>query len=128
MYVCLCNGVSDKKIRQAVRQFQPQSFQQLRKFVPVGNQCGKCVRAAREIMQDELMQIPEFKTLNLLLGIVIMLLVGMVLLGGIKRIGSVSEKLVPFMALLYIVLAYFGVSLALLESVPVEIFNWLDVF
>ncbi|MGX1902905.1 (2Fe-2S)-binding protein, partial [Enterobacter asburiae] len=35
------------------RQFQPQSFQQLRKFVPVGNQCGKCVRAAREIMQDD---------------------------------------------------------------------------
>ncbi|MEW5028266.1 (2Fe-2S)-binding protein, partial [Klebsiella pneumoniae] len=25
MYVCLCNGVSDKKIRQVVRQFQPQS-------------------------------------------------------------------------------------------------------
>ncbi|SBY24142.1 translation elongation factor Tu [Klebsiella pneumoniae] len=52
MYVCLCNGVSDKKIRQVVRQFQPQSFQQLRKFVPVGNQCGKCVRAAREVMED----------------------------------------------------------------------------
>ncbi len=26
MYVCLCNGVNDKKIRQVVRQFQPQSF------------------------------------------------------------------------------------------------------
>ncbi|EAZ4633589.1 bacterioferritin-associated ferredoxin, partial [Salmonella enterica] len=26
MYVCLCNGISDKKIRQAVRQFHPQSF------------------------------------------------------------------------------------------------------
>ncbi|AVR02223.1 bacterioferritin-associated ferredoxin [Pluralibacter gergoviae] len=61
MYVCLCNGVSDKKIRQAVRQFQPQSFQQLRKFIPVGNQCGKCIRAAREIMQDELTLIPELK-------------------------------------------------------------------
>lgn len=23
MYVCLCNGISDKKIRQAVRQFSP---------------------------------------------------------------------------------------------------------
>ncbi len=23
MYVCLCNGISDKKIRQAVRQFFP---------------------------------------------------------------------------------------------------------
>jgi len=43
--------------------------------------------------------------LNLILGIVITLLVGMVLLGGIKRIGSVSEKLVPFMALFYVVLA-----------------------
>ncbi len=32
MYVCLCNGISDKKIRQAVRQFSPHSFQQLKKF------------------------------------------------------------------------------------------------
>ena len=61
MYVCLCNGISDKKIRQVVRQFQPQSFQQLRKFVPVGNQCGKCVRAVREVMEDELTTMPEFK-------------------------------------------------------------------
>lgn len=61
MYICLCNGISDKTIRQAVRKHQPQSFQQLRKFVPVGTQCGKCVRAAREIMQDELSQIPKFK-------------------------------------------------------------------
>jgi len=61
MYICLCNGVSDKKIRQTVRQFSPQSFQQLRKFIPVGNQCGKCIRATRAIMQDELRQTPEFK-------------------------------------------------------------------
>ena len=61
MYVCLCNGISDKKIRQVVRQFQPQSFQQLRKFVPFVNQCGKCVRAAREVMEDELTTMPEFK-------------------------------------------------------------------
>ncbi|MEL8392513.1 bacterioferritin-associated ferredoxin [Escherichia coli] len=61
MYVCLCNGISDKKIRQAVRHFSPPSFQQLKKFIPGGNQCGKCVRAAREVMEDELMQLPEFK-------------------------------------------------------------------
>lgn len=61
MYICLCNGVSDKTLRQVVRQQHPQSFQQLRKFIPVGNQCGKCIRQAREIMQDELMLIPEFK-------------------------------------------------------------------
>ena len=55
--------------------------------------------------------------LNLILGIVITLLVGMVLLGGIKRIGSVSEKLVPFMALFYIVLAL-GVVVLNVGRVP----------
>lgn len=44
-------------------------------------------------------------TLNLIIGVIIMLLVGLILLGGIKRIGQVTEKLVPFMALLYIILA-----------------------
>ena len=38
-------------------------------------------------------------TLNLIVGILVAVLVALVLLGGIKRIGSVSEKLVPFMAL-----------------------------
>ena len=33
------------------------------------------------------------------------IMIAMILLGGIKRIGQVTEKLVPFMALLYIVLA-----------------------
>ena len=51
--------------------------------------------------------IPEsvVATSNLIIGIIITILVGMILLGGIKRIGQVTEKLVPFMALLYIVLA-----------------------
>ena len=53
----------------------------------------------------------------------------MVLLGGIKRIGSVSEKLVPFMALFYIVLAVGVVGLNLprlpyvLESIVAGAFN-----
>ena len=47
-------------------------------------------------------------TLNLIMGIVIALLVGMVLLGGVKRIGRVSERLVPFMALIYILLGLGG--------------------
>ena len=45
-------------------------------------------------------------TLNLVVGIIVAMLVAMVLLGGIKRIGSVSERLVPFMALFYICLLY----------------------
>ena len=49
--------------------------------------------------------------LNLVVGIFVAMLVAMVLLGGIKRIGSVAEKLVPFMALLYVALALGVVAL-----------------
>ena len=56
-------------------------------------------------------------TLNLIVGVVVAMLVAMVLLGGIKRIGSVSEKLVPFMALFYVVLGI-GVVLLNLERLP----------
>ena len=47
--------------------------------------------------------------------------VALVLLGGVKRIGSVSEKLVPFMALTYVVLAL-GVVLLNLPRLP-EVFT-----
>ena len=50
-------------------------------------------------------------TLNLIVGVVVAMMVAMVLLGGVKRIGSVTEKLVPFMALYYIVLALGVVAL-----------------
>lgn len=54
---------------------------------------------------------------SLILGILIAGLVALVLLGGIKRIGSVTEKLVPFMALLYIILGL-GVVLCNWTRVP----------
>ena len=49
--------------------------------------------------------IPTSSTLNLILGIALAILVAFVLLGGISRLGSVTERLVPFMAVAYIVLA-----------------------
>ncbi len=54
---------------------------------------------------------------NLVMGIGLAFLVGLVLLGGIKRIGRVTERLVPFMALLYILLAL-GVVIFNLQRVP----------
>lgn len=49
---------------------------------------------------------PDFtgqKIVNIILGIILMILVAFVLLGGIKRLGAVTEKLVPIMAVVYIV-------------------------
>ena len=54
---------------------------------------------------------------NLIIGIILAVLIALILLGGVKRIGSVTEKLVPFMALLYIILAM-GVVLLNIKNVP----------
>lgn len=59
----------------------------------------------------------QLKTSNLIIGILLAVLLALVLLGGVKRIGKVTEKLVPFMALLYIVLAL-GVVFLNIEHVP----------
>ena len=49
---------------------------------------------------------------NLVIGIIICILVGLILLGGIKRLGQVTEKLVPVMALIYIAL---GIGLIIIN-------------
>ena len=61
-------------------------------------------------------------TVNLILGIVLTIVVGMVLLGGIKRIAKVTERLVPFMAVLYIILGI-GVIVLNAERVPAVFYS-----
>lgn len=56
-------------------------------------------------------------TLNLVIGIILAVLIGLILLGGIKRIGQVAEKLVPFMAVIYIILAI-GVVILNYRNIP----------
>ena len=59
----------------------------------------------------------SIRVLNLIIGIIISLTVLLILFGGVKRIGSVSEKLVPFMALLYVILAL-GLIVMNISKVP----------
>lgn len=54
---------------------------------------------------------------NWIVGISIAIILALVLLGGIKRIGRVTERLVPFMALLYVVLGL-GVVILHIDRVP----------
>ena len=44
--------------------------------------------------------------IKLIVGVVLAIIVGFVIIGGIKRISNVASLLVPFMALLYIILAF----------------------
>lgn len=57
------------------------------------------------------------KLVSLIIGIVIAVVVALVLLGGIRRIARVAEVLVPFMAILYIVLGV-GVIALNIYNVP----------
>ncbi|MBQ2035100.1 MAG: sodium:alanine symporter family protein, partial [Peptococcaceae bacterium] len=48
-------------------------------------------------------------------GVVLMIFVGAVILGGIRRIAAINEKLVPFMAMFYVVIAFVALALNIKE-------------
>ncbi len=54
------------------------------------------------IVLKELMGL-ESSAAGAIIGVILAILVGIIIIGGIKRIASVTEKVVPFMAALYIV-------------------------
>lgn len=55
--------------------------------------------------------------LNLSVGIFLAILVGLILFGGAKRIGTIAERLVPFAAVIYIVLCI-GVLILRAQEIP----------
>ena len=59
----------------------------------------------------------SLSTINLVIGIIIAIAVALILIGGIRRIGKVTETLVPFMALLYILLGL-GVVILNIQQIP----------
>jgi bacterioferritin-associated ferredoxin len=60
MYVCLCEAITDKQIKNAVRTYEITSLKGLRQILPIGRDCGKCIRQAREILQAEQITMAEF--------------------------------------------------------------------
>lgn len=51
MYVCLCNGVTDSHIKEAVQQ-GCHRMRDLRRELGVTNQCGKCASHALEVLNE----------------------------------------------------------------------------
>ncbi|MBR5925742.1 MAG: sodium:alanine symporter family protein [Firmicutes bacterium] len=60
----------------------------------------------------------SLKIIYLICGIIMALLVAFILLGGIKRIGRVTEKLVPFMAALYILFSIITICAHIGNLIP----------
>lgn len=60
MYVCLCHGISDKKIKKLAIDEGITDIRGIRQCTPLGSQCGKCVRQAKEILNDvEVVQLQQ---------------------------------------------------------------------
>jgi len=53
MYVCLCKGVTDKQIREAVSNGMT-NYRELRMALGLSSQCGKCAVQAREVFRETL--------------------------------------------------------------------------
>jgi bacterioferritin-associated ferredoxin len=53
MYICLCNAVTEREIRQAVT-LGATTLHELQEGLGVASNCGKCHGCACEILQDAL--------------------------------------------------------------------------
>ena len=81
-------------------------------------QVNTIITAVDSVLQNMNICSPEyFGRVNLVIGVLIALLVALILVGCLKRIGTVTEKLVPFMAALYVILAV-GVLVINYRNVP----------
>ena len=60
---------------------------------------------ANQAFQQFTVIVPALKDHSILFGLVLAIIVGVVIIGGIKSIARITEKIVPFMALIYIIAA-----------------------
>ena len=61
MYVCLCHGITDKAIKQAVYEDGVGNMRELKQRFGVGSQCGKCIQLAQSIIDDTIIDESLFK-------------------------------------------------------------------
>lgn len=61
MYVCLCKGITDKDIKEAVRQNGVGSLRELKQLMPLGSECGSCTKVAQKIIDNTIIDESLFK-------------------------------------------------------------------
>jgi bacterioferritin-associated ferredoxin len=61
MYVCLCNAVTDKEIKEAVLKDGVGNIRDLRDKMTIANQCGKCSQLTQSIIDSTIVDESLFK-------------------------------------------------------------------
>lgn len=50
MFVCICKGITDHQIKQLVTDSGVGSLRELKQHLPLGTQCGTCIKVAQNII------------------------------------------------------------------------------
>jgi len=61
MYVCMCYGVTDKAIMQAVEEHGAGNLRELRDVMEIGSQCGKCISMTQQIIDSTIIDESLFR-------------------------------------------------------------------
>lgn len=64
MFVCMCYGVTDKMIKNAVSEHGVGNIRELQEHLTLGEQCGKCISMARNIIDDVIVDETLFKNVG----------------------------------------------------------------
>lgn len=56
MYICVCKGVTDTAIREAVHNGRADRMRDLKANLGVSEQCGICACHAKQVLEQALMQ------------------------------------------------------------------------
>lgn len=61
MFVCLCNAITDKDIKNAVLENGVGNMRDLKEQFSIANQCGKCVQQAQLIIDSTIVDDSLFR-------------------------------------------------------------------
>ncbi|MFT5897418.1 MAG: bacterioferritin-associated ferredoxin [Glaciecola sp.] len=61
MFVCMCYGITDKQIKNAVETHGVGNMRELKQVMALGSQCGKCLELAQDIIDSTIMDESLFK-------------------------------------------------------------------
>lgn len=64
MFICMCYGITDKQIKNAVENHGVGNIRDLKKTMSLGTQCGKCIDMAQEIIDNTVVDESLFKEVS----------------------------------------------------------------
>ncbi|MBO1256020.1 (2Fe-2S)-binding protein [Alteromonas sp. 5E99-2] len=64
MFVCMCFGVTDKDIKNAVSNHGAGNMRELKQIVELGSNCGTCIQLAQSIIDETIVDESLFKNVG----------------------------------------------------------------